>query len=119
MQHLRIRTSFDQFVPIHVEETKHVSMQDVSLTTTFESIRHAMIVALADPMERVHELKYKSQAEGSGRNSAVDVERSEDSRVLTQKARNIAESIDTLVANASPHLVKAKFEYTLQLVNAY
>ncbi|EMD93596.1 hypothetical protein COCC4DRAFT_132601 [Bipolaris maydis ATCC 48331] len=117
MQSLRIRTSFNKTVQIHVKEMKHVSMQDVSLTTTFESIRHAMIVALADQMEKVYGLKSETQTKGTEEGSSVDVERLEESRRLTRKADDIAKSIDMLVAHSSPHLVKAKLQDATQIVN--
>ena len=117
MQDLRIRDSFDGIKPLHIAEMKHVSMQDVSLTTTFESIRHAMIVALADQMERVHEFKFQSFNENTTPGSEVDLERAQASRTLTEKARTVVELVDALVRNASPHLVIAKFQDALQMVN--
>lgn len=108
LQNLRIRDSFGRRAHLPVREMKHASMQDVSLSTTFESIRHAMIIAFADHMAKVHSLKLQSKEEGIELGSAKDLERQRDSRVLTDKAKQVVEQVDALVANASPHLVVAK-----------
>jgi hypothetical protein len=85
-ENLRIRDSFGGRRPLAIKDIKYASMQDVSLSTTFESIRHAMIIAFADQMAKVHSLKLHTKEDGTKRGSAKDIERQQDSRTLTDKA---------------------------------
>ena len=116
LQNLRIHDSFGRRRALPVKEMKYASMQDVSLSTTFESIRHSMIIAFADQMAKVHSLKLKSKEEGTERGSAKDLERQRDCKILTDKANQVANQVDALVANASPHLVVAKLRDAFQMI---
>ena len=105
---LRLHDSFGRAPLLEVQEMKYASMKDVSLRSTYESIRDAMIIGLADQMAMVQRLKL----EGDGRSP----ERRQKSSVLTENTKIVARLVDSLVANASPHLIMEKFTHASRLV---
>ena len=105
---LRLHDSFGRSALLEVQDMKYASMKDVSLRTTYESIRDAMIIGLADQIAMVQRLKL----EGGGQSP----ERRLKSSVLTNNAKLIAGLIDSLVANASPHLIMENFPHASGLV---
>jgi hypothetical protein len=105
---LRLHDSFGRTPLLEVQEMKYASMKDISLRSTYESIRDAMIIGLADQMAMVQRLKLEGDVQSP--------ERRQKSSVLSKNAKIVAGLVDSLVANASPDLVMEKFTHASKLV---
>ncbi|KAJ6017101.1 hypothetical protein N7451_000480 [Penicillium sp. IBT 35674x] len=104
---LKLRDSFHRLIRLKLDEMKHVSLRDIVHSTTFESVRLALIIAL---------VRQSSKALALRRQTSVSEAVRQEAGALTQEASQIAECIDWIITNASPHLVVTNLTHAFALV---
>ncbi|KAK6360887.1 hypothetical protein TWF730_007002 [Orbilia blumenaviensis] len=109
MQHsLKLYDSFGRIIPLRVSEMSNPSLNVIGLSRTYESIRDAMIIAFTDQISMVQRLRRETGGD--------EIERILQSGILTENAKIVADIVDSIVANASPKLIKRNFAEASKLV---
>ncbi|KAJ5709842.1 hypothetical protein N7493_009434 [Penicillium malachiteum] len=105
---LKVQDCFGRFTRLKLDEMKHVLLGEVARTTTFEAIRVALIIAL---------VRQESKALALRRGNPTAFQGScQEASVLTTEATQIAECMDWIVANASPHLVVTNLSGAFKMI---
>ncbi|KAK6497143.1 hypothetical protein TWF506_004618 [Arthrobotrys conoides] len=104
---LHLHDSFGRVLPLEVSRLQRPQLNATHFQTTYESIRNAMIIAFADQIAKVQHLK---------RSGSQNHEMLVKAGVLTEDARITSEIIDSLVANATPSLIKKNFANASKIV---
>ncbi|PWN88768.1 hypothetical protein FA10DRAFT_268911 [Acaromyces ingoldii] len=112
---LAIRDCFGHTMAVRVADgdVELAELRDLGMSSTFASLRRAMIVAFADQMAHVQRIKL----------AETDAISQDDRRAnrqaagrLSGRARCLSSTLDALVANAVPRLVVARLPRALWLV---
>ncbi|KAF3283202.1 hypothetical protein TWF970_001180 [Orbilia oligospora] len=106
---LQLHDSFGRVLPLEVSRLQRPQLNATHFQTTYESIRNAMIIAFANQIAKVQNLK---------RNGSQNQEALLQAGVLTEDARATAEVVDSLVANATPSLIKKNFANASKIVES-
>ncbi|KAF3223687.1 hypothetical protein TWF679_000124 [Orbilia oligospora] len=106
---LQLHDSFGRALPLEVSRLQRPQLNATHFQTTYESIRNAMIIAFANQIAKVQNLK---------RNGSQNQEALLQAGVLTEDTRATAEVVDSLMANATPSLIKKNFARASKIVES-
>ncbi|KAJ4127029.1 hypothetical protein NW768_008650 [Fusarium equiseti] len=107
-QGIIIRDVFGRSTTIRVVEVKQLGLDKASQSETFESIRLAMVCALVAQTSKVQGLR--------AIDASPDAHSQKKITELDEKARFVVNRIDSLVSDASPHLVANQMGHAFNIL---